>query len=38
LDADRGSALGNTVLPQITEIIGRRIVADMKASANGNHE
>ena len=38
LDADRGSALGNTVLPQITEIIGRRIVADMKASADGNHE
>jgi DNA (cytosine-5)-methyltransferase 1 len=26
LDPDRGSALGNTVLPQIAEIIGRRIV------------
>jgi hypothetical protein len=26
LDPDRGSALGNTVLPQIAEIIGKRIV------------
>lgn len=28
LDEDRGSALGNTVLPQIAEIIGRKIVED----------
>ena len=32
LDEDRGSALGNTVLPQIAEVIGRRIKDDYEHS------